>query len=74
MCLAIPGIIISRDASDEVCPMGQVQFGPLIKEVCLAYTPEAHVGDYVLVHVGFTIAKLNSEHAQSILATFHNGS
>ena len=44
--------------------MGKVQFGGILKEVCLAYTPEAQVGDYVLVHVGFAISRIDEAEAQ----------
>ncbi len=48
--------------------MGKVSFGGIVKEVCLAYTPEAQVGDYVIVHVGFAISRLDEEEAQQTLA------
>jgi hydrogenase expression/formation protein HypC len=47
--------------------MGRVSFGGIVKEVCLAYTPQARVGDYVLVHVGFAISVLDEEEAASTL-------
>jgi hydrogenase expression/formation protein HypC len=50
--------------------MGQVDFGGVVKEVCLAYVPEANVGDYTLVHVGFAIATIDEAEAQQTLATF----
>ena len=46
--------------------MGKVEFGGILKEVCLAYTPEAQVGDYVLVHVGFAISRIDEAEAQEI--------
>jgi len=48
--------------------MGKVDFGGVIREVCLAYTPEAQVGDYVVVHAGFAISRLDEEEAQETLA------
>ncbi|MBK6406158.1 MAG: HypC/HybG/HupF family hydrogenase formation chaperone [Holophagales bacterium] len=48
--------------------MGIVSFGGVTKEICLAYVPEAVVGDYVLVHVGFAISKIDEEHANDIWA------
>jgi len=44
--------------------MGKVEFGGILKEVCLAYTPEAQLGDYVLVHVGFAISRIDETEAQ----------
>ncbi len=69
MCLALPGRIASIHA-DRGLPMGQVDFGGVVKEVCLAYVPEAGVGDYVLVHVGFAIATVEQAEAEKTLATF----
>ena len=53
MCLAIPGQIIEVTGVDPLERMGRVKFGGIVKEVSLAYTPEAKMEDYVLVHVGF---------------------
>lgn len=65
MCLAIPGRILETYQHDEL-PMGKVEFGGIVKEVCLAYTPEAAVGDYVIVHVGFAISRVDAQEAQEI--------
>jgi hydrogenase expression/formation protein HypC len=46
--------------------MGKVEFGGIVKEVCMAYVPEAEVGDYVLVHVGFAISRVDEAEAQEI--------
>lgn len=67
MCLAIPGQILSIDNSGAV-RMGRVDFGGVIQEICLEYTPEVTPGDYVVVHVGFAIAKLDLERARETLA------
>ena len=67
MCLGIPGKIISIEDNPLGVRMGKVSFGGIIKEVCLAYTPEAQVGDYVIVHVGFAISRLDEEEAQQTL-------
>ena len=64
MCLGIPGKIISIEDNPLGIRMGKVSFGGIVKEVCLAYTPEAQVGDYVVVHVGFAISRLDEEEAQ----------
>lgn len=66
MCLALPGKIIAI-ISDEGLLMGTVDFAGLRKKVCLAYTPDAVVGDYVIVHVGFAISILDEKQAQSTL-------
>jgi len=64
VCLGIPGKIISIEDNPLGVPMGKVRFGGIIKEACLAFTPEAQVGDYVIVHVGFAISRLDEEEAQ----------
>jgi hydrogenase expression/formation protein HypC len=63
MCLAVPGKIISRQDTDGV-QMGQVQFGGIVRQACLDFVPEAAVGDYVLVHVGFAISRVDREEAE----------
>jgi hydrogenase expression/formation protein HypC len=66
MCLGIPGKITEvRD--DEVLRMGTVDFGGVTRDVCLAYVPEAGIGDYVLVHVGFAINQLDEAEAHETL-------
>ena len=65
MCLGIPGKLVEIHQQDDL-PMGKVEFGGILKEVCLAYTPEAQVGDYVLVHVGFAISRIDETEAQEI--------
>ena len=67
MCLAVPGRILAV-ATDQALRMGRVAFGPVIKDVCLAYVPEAGVGDYVIVHVGFAISRLDVAEAARTLA------
>jgi hydrogenase expression/formation protein HypC len=66
MCLAVPGKIISIRAAEPLMRTGRVRFGGIVKEVNLAYVPEAHVGDYVLVHVGFAISTLDETEAQEV--------
>ena len=62
MCLGIPGeIVATRD--DSGLRVGTVRFAGITREVCLDYVPEAKVGDYVLVHVGFAIAMIDAEEA-----------
>lgn len=66
MCLAIPGRILEV-TEDGLMRMGRVDFGGVIREVCLAYVPEAQVGDYVVVHVGFAISQLDEDDAQETI-------
>ena len=66
MCLGVPGKILRVDENPLGMTMGQVSFGGIVKEVCLAYTPGAAVGDYVLVHVGFAISKIDEEQARDV--------
>ena len=63
MCLAVPGKILAMSGDDPIMRLGRVDFGGIVKEINLAYTPEAEVGDYVLVHVGFAISVLDAEEA-----------
>ncbi len=67
MCLGIPAKLVEVHREDDP-PMGKVHFGGILKEVCLAYTPEAQVGDYVLVHVGFAISRIDEAEAQETFA------
>jgi len=68
MCLAIPGRLESLDeTADSLERKGWVDFGGVRKEIYLAYLPEAKVGDYVLVHVGFAMSILDEKVAQGIL-------
>jgi hydrogenase expression/formation protein HypC len=62
MCLGIPGEILEL-REDEGLRFGKVRFGGICREVCLAYQPDARVGDFVLVHVGFAIATLDRDEA-----------
>jgi hydrogenase expression/formation protein HypC len=67
MCLAVPGRIRSISGDDPLTRMGKVDFGGVIKEIALAYVPDAGVGDYVLVHVGFAISKVDEKEAAETL-------
>lgn len=67
MCLAVPGKIISIEG-EELTRTGRVSFGGIIKAVNLAYVPEAQIDDYVVVHVGFAISKLDPHAAEQTLA------
>jgi hydrogenase expression/formation protein HypC len=67
MCLGVPGKIIEVYEKNDL-KMGRIDFGGAFREVCLAYTPEAQVGQYVVVHVGFALNVLDEEDAQETLA------
>ncbi|KAA0230848.1 HypC/HybG/HupF family hydrogenase formation chaperone [candidate division KSB1 bacterium] len=66
MCLAVPGKIMSINGDEPLLRTGKVNFGGILKEVNLAYTPEARVGDYVIVHVGFAINTLDEGEARRV--------
>jgi hydrogenase expression/formation protein HypC len=69
MCLAVPGQILSISGDDnDLSRSGRVSFGGIIKEVNLAYVPEAQIGNYVIVHVGFAIAILDEAAALQTLS------
>ncbi|MBU6297981.1 MAG: HypC/HybG/HupF family hydrogenase formation chaperone [Alphaproteobacteria bacterium] len=63
MCLAIPGRITSVSGDDPIMRLGRVDFGGIVKEINLAYVPEARVGDYVLAHVGFALTVIDEAEA-----------
>lgn len=65
MCLGIPGKILEVSERDEP-RMGKVEFGGIVKDVCLALEPEAAIGDYVIVHAGFAISRVDEKEAQRI--------
>jgi hydrogenase expression/formation protein HypC len=67
MCLAVPGKVVEIfDASDVAFRSAKIDFGGIRKKVNLAYTPEAEVGKYVLVHVGFAISVIDEAEAQRV--------
>jgi hydrogenase expression/formation protein HypC len=66
MCLAVPGKITSITGEDPLTRMGKIDFGGILKEASLAYVPEAGVGDYVIVHVGFAISRVDEDEAQKV--------
>jgi hydrogenase expression/formation protein HypC len=63
MCLAIPGKILSSEVTNGI-RVGRVQFGGITREVCLDFVPEAALGDFVIVHVGFAISVVDREEAE----------
>jgi hydrogenase expression/formation protein HypC len=71
MCLGVPGQI--REIYEQAgARMGKVNFGGIVKEVCLEYVPEAQIGDYTIVHVGFAITRLDEQSALETLQMFHD--
>ena len=66
MCLGVPGQVTEVVPGSGGMTMGKVAFGGVAREVCLAYVPEAVVGDWVLVHAGFALQRLDEEEAQSV--------
>jgi hydrogenase expression/formation protein HypC len=71
MCLAVPGKITSIEDRDGTL-MSTVDFGGIKKDVCLQYIPDAEVGEYVVVHVGFALQRLDEESAIRTLAEFEH--
>jgi hydrogenase expression/formation protein HypC len=66
MCLGVPGRIVSLAPDATGMTMGRVNFGGITREVCMAYVPDAEVGDYVVVHVGFAISKIGEDEAAEV--------
>jgi hydrogenase expression/formation protein HypC len=66
MCLAIPGKVTSISGDDPLMRSGKVDFGGILKEVSLAYVPEVNVGDYVIVHVGFALSRVDEAEANQV--------
>ena len=66
MCLAVPGLIVSVTEGSPLERIGRVDFGGIIKEINLAFVPEAPIGDYVLVHVGVAIGTIDAREAQRV--------
>jgi hydrogenase expression/formation protein HypC len=73
MCLAVPGKIMSlSDASDPLARTGQIDFSGIIREISLAYVPEARINDYVIVHAGFALSLLDEDEAKAGLRAFQD--
>ena len=68
MCLAVPGKLISVSGVDPLQRSGKVSFGGVLKDVSLACLPEAQVGDYVIVHVGMAISRLDEDEANEVFS------
>lgn len=69
MCLSVPGRIVSAEG-EALERKGRVEFGGIVKEISLAYVPEAEVGQYVIVHAGFAISVVDEEEARETLEYF----
>ena len=68
MCLAVPGKVLNISGTDPFERTGQVSFGGIVKDVNLVCVPEAQVGDYVIVHVGMAISRLDESEAQEVFS------
>lgn len=67
MCLGVPGKVLSIEKEEAFgLSRGRVQFGGIVKEINLTYTPEVKIGEYVVVHVGFAISRLDEDEAQQV--------
>ncbi|OGL50313.1 MAG: hydrogenase assembly protein HupF [Candidatus Schekmanbacteria bacterium RBG_13_48_7] len=66
MCLAVPGKIINITGDDQLMRTGKVSFSGIIKEINLAYVPEAKIGDYILVHAGFALSVIDEKAAAEV--------
>ncbi len=66
MCLAVPGRIVSISGDDPLMRMAKVNFGGIVKDVNLAYVPDAKVDDYVIVHVGFALNTIDEAEANQV--------
>ena len=69
MCLAVPGKVLDIEDRDGT-RMASVDFGGVVKDVCLEYLPDLRVGEYAIVHVGFALQRLDEESARQTLALF----
>lgn len=69
MCLGVPGKVTKVEPNELGMTMGTVNFAGISKQVCLAYVPDAQVGDYVIVHVGFALSKVDEKEALEVFET-----
>ncbi len=69
MCLGVPGKVIAIQANANGMMMGKVEFGGVVKEICLAYLPDVKIGEYVIAHAGFALNIVDDAQAQEIFAT-----
>jgi hydrogenase expression/formation protein HypC len=71
MCLAVPGKIISIDDSDPDMRMAKVQFGEVIKDICIQWVDDVGIGDYVMAHIGTALSKVDEADARYTLDALH---
>jgi hydrogenase expression/formation protein HypC len=74
MCLGVPGKVVAKQENDLGMTVGRVSFGGIIKDVSLAYLPEVRLGDYVIVHVGFALSRVDEEAAKEIFSFLRSNS
>lgn len=67
MCLAVPGKIMSIDETNPELKMAKVNFGGMMKDICIQWLPDVQVGEYILAHVGFALNKINEKDAEETL-------
>jgi hydrogenase expression/formation protein HypC len=67
MCLAIPGKIVSIDESNKDLKMAKVNFGGVMKDICIQWLPDVQIGEYVLAHVGFALNKIDQKDAEETI-------
>jgi hydrogenase expression/formation protein HypC len=67
MCLAIPGKIVSIDESNSELKMAKVNFGGVMKDICIQWLSDVQIGDYVLAHVGFALNKIDQKDAEETI-------
>lgn len=68
MCLAVPGKIISIDNSNSELRIAKINFGGIIKEACIQWLDDVSIGDYVIVHAGFALNKIDTQEAEETIA------
>jgi hydrogenase expression/formation protein HypC len=66
MCLAVPGKILNISGAEPLERVGRIDFSGIVKEASLAYVPEAKIGDYVIVHVGFALSLVDEDEAKKV--------
>ncbi len=74
MCLGVPGKVVAIQENELGMTLGRVSFGGIIKDVSLAYLPDVRLGDYVVVHVGFALSRVDEEAAKEIFAFLQSNS
>ena len=68
MCLAVPGKIVSIDESNKELKMAKVNFGGVMKDICIQWLDDLQIGDYILAHVGFALNKIDQKDAEETIA------